>query len=254
MIQAIVLKASPDEIYRFIFIMKMSSIADFVFMQQWLKGFKSIDDAIYTGLVKDLARLRPSLFPYDLIREVRDFNEQEYGDMQEMDEYDLYNLVEGHPLIVLRHPEIWAAKPYSEWLLEISPEASKALVKYTEVLYMWELYHDIQKPLEIGNRHEDLVVINKLNGHKADIAEYADLLTSWARDMGADKTYTPEEFWADPRGCIDNEVDRYMLPAKNKAATVIQSHFRRWRTMLKYRYDPSNPLGRYVALKTGGFL
>lgn len=38
------------------------------------------------------------------------------------------------------------------------------------------------------------------------------------------------------------------------AATMIQATFRGWKTRMKYRYNPYNRLGKYVALKSAGFI
>ena len=38
------------------------------------------------------------------------------------------------------------------------------------------------------------------------------------------------------------------------AATLIQATFRGWKTRMKYRFNPYNRLGKYVALKSAGFI
>lgn len=53
---------------------------------------------------------------------------------------------------------------------------------------------------------------------------------------------------------IYNVTTAFYDTTKDAAATLIQAAFRGWKTRMKYRYNPYNRLGKYVALKSAGFI
>jgi hypothetical protein len=79
----------------------------------------------------------------------------------------------------------------------------------------------------------------QLRACDAMLSGAANLLTSWTD--GA-RVFTAEQLRRD----LGNAV---LYAERHWAAIRIQSHYKRWRTMLKYRYDPNNRLGRFIVLK-----
>lgn len=103
----------------------------------------------------------------------------------------------------------------------------------------------LHKPFKVLHNRDRVIVKNTIPFVvRACVIECVRVLNGWAPEQ-----YTPEQYVADPWKCVQKEVDRHMKPVRDAAATMIQKNFRRWRVMMKYRYDPSNGLGKHVAMK-----